>query len=68
MLTGSLETVAARFAVAFVCREAGGAVLMVTETGGAVIVTFAVALLVVSLTAVAVIVTFPPAGIFAGAV
>ena len=68
LFAGSLETVAARFAVAFVCIEAGGAVLMATETGGAVIVTLALALFVVSLTAVAVMVTVPPAGMFAGAV
>ena len=68
LFAGSLETVAATFAVAFVCIEAGGAVLMATEIGGAVIVTFAVAVLVVSLTVVAVIVTLPPVGMFAGAV
>ena len=68
LLAGSLETVAAILAVAFVCIDAGGAVLMATEIGGAVIVTLAVALFVVSLTEVAVIVTLPPAGTFAGEV
>jgi hypothetical protein len=64
----SLETVAATLAVAFVCMDAGGAVVMATEIGGAVIVTLAVAFLVMSLTDVAVIVTLAPAGTAAGAV
>jgi hypothetical protein len=64
----SLETVAATLAVAFVCMDAGGAVVMAIEIGGAVIVTLAVAFLVASLTDVAVIVTLPPAGTAVGAV
>jgi hypothetical protein len=54
--------------VAFVCIDAGGAVLMATEIGSAVIVTLAAALFRVSLTDVAVIVTLPPAGTATGAV
>ena len=56
----SLDTVAATLAVALVCIDAGGAVVIAIEIGVAVIVTVAVALLVVSLTEVAVIVTLPP--------
>jgi hypothetical protein len=63
-----LETVAATLAVAFVCIDAGGAVVMATEIGSAVIVTLAAAPFVVSLTDVAVIVTRPPAGTATGAV
>ena len=56
----SLDTVAVMLAVALVCVEEGGAVVMATEIAVAVIVTLAVALFVVSLTAVAVMVTLLP--------
>jgi hypothetical protein len=63
-----LETVAATLAVALVCIEAGGAVVMATEIRGAEIVTLALALFVVSLTELAVMVTLPPCGTATGAV
>jgi hypothetical protein len=60
LLAASWETVAATPVVEFVCIEAGGAELMATEIGGAVMVMLALALFFASLTEVAVIVTLPP--------
>jgi hypothetical protein len=57
----SLETVAATLAVALVCMEVGGAVVIATEmASGAVMVTLAAAALVASLTEVAFMLTAPP--------
>jgi hypothetical protein len=65
----SLETVAATLAVALVCIDAGGAVVIATEIPGCVvIVTLAAAALVASLTEVAFMLTAPPWGMAAGAV
>ena len=60
LLAASLETVAVIPVVEVVCIEAGGAELMATETGAAVIVILAFALFVASLTEVAVMVTLLP--------